>query len=176
MTGRGAPQHCETDPGPGGAEPREAAPPRGPARFSLLRLAVLYGLFGAVATGANLSAQAMVHMAWPLGAGSLDTPYFLALCCGTGVGLVVKFALDKIWIFQDFDASGAREHGGQFLLYSAMGVVTTFIFWGMQSAAFALWGSEEALFLGAATGLAIGYVVKYQLDKRFVFNSRPAAG
>ena len=41
----------------------------------------------------------------------------------------------------------------------------------MQTGFFMIWESREMLYLGGALGLAIGYVVKYQLDKRFVFTA-----
>lgn len=145
-------------------------PDPGAPRMSTVQLSLLYGLFGVISIASNLIAQSLIHWIWPLSAGELDLAYFTALAFGTGVGLVVKFLLDKIWIFEDFEADGAAQHGAQFLRYAAMGLVTTGIFWGAQSGAFALWRSETALLIGGAAGLTLGYVVKYQLDRRFVFN------
>lgn len=131
-------------------------------------IVVLYALFGAVSTGANLLAQAAVHGVWAPAPGSADLAYWFALCVGTGVGLVVKYLLDKRWIFRDRSA-GLAAHGRRFSLYTAMGLFTTVIFWGTQTAFFLTWGTQAALYLGGALGLAVGYVVKYNLDKRFVF-------
>ena len=50
-----------------------------------------------------------------------------------------------------------------------MGVVTTVIFWGFEFAFDAIWNSMEMRYTGGVIGLAIGYYVKYQLDKRYVF-------
>ena len=143
----------------------------GHGRPSLARLATLYALFGVVSTVANLGAQALCRLAWAPAPGALDLAYWVALAFGTGVGLVVKFVLDKFWIFDDRAAQGAKQHGAQFVLYTAMGLATTVIFWGMQSAFFVIWKTELMKTLGGALGLAIGYVVKYQLDKRFVFDA-----
>ena len=137
--------------------------------MSLARLATLYALFGAISTVANLGSQDLVRMVWAPAPGALDLAYWFALAFGTGVGLVVKFVLDKFWIFDDRAAQGAKQHGAQFVLYTAMGLATTVIFWGMQSAFFLVWKTEAMLTLGGAIGLTIGYVVKYQLDKRYVF-------
>ena len=93
----------------------------------------------------------------------------LAVVVGTAAGLVVKYILDKRWIFAD-RTTGVREHGRKFSLYTAMGLITTAIFWASETAFWLIWNTHEAREIGAVLGLAVGYVVKYQLDRRFVFN------
>lgn len=137
-----------------------------------VRLAGLYALFAGVATAANLAAQTAAGRALGLVAGALGPGYWLALAFGTGVGLVVKYLLDKRWIFRD-PATGLRAHGRRFTLYTVMGLATTALFWGMQTAFVLAFRSEAALLAGGALGLGIGYWVKYRLDRRFVFT--PAA-
>ncbi|MEM7523331.1 MAG: GtrA family protein [Pseudomonadota bacterium] len=139
----------------------------------LARLSLLYGAFGAIATACNLGAQAVVHAVLPPGDGA-GLAYWLALGFGTGVGLVVKYALDKRWLFND-RSTGVAAHSKRFGLYTVMGVATTVIFWGMQTGFFVMTGSRAMLYLGGALGLAIGYVVKYNLDKRYVFTAEPQA-
>jgi len=87
---------------------------------------------------------------------------------GTGAGLVLKYALDKHWIFYDATA-GAKAQGGQFALYTAMGLVTTAIFWASETAFWLVGHTQAAREAGAVLGLAVGYGVKYRLDRRFVF-------
>ncbi len=126
-------------------------------------LVVRYAAFALLAVLANLATQRMVL--W-----SGDTPprFVLAVAAGTLVGLVVKYALDKRWIF--FDAStGLRAHGRKFTLYSAMGLVTTAIFWGTETAFWLAWQTHTMREVGAVLGLAIGYTVKFHLDRRYVF-------
>ncbi len=136
--------------------------------MSLAKLTCLYLAFAVIATACNLGAQALVHAVLPPGPGTAGLAYWFALGIGTGVGLVVKYILDKRWIFLD-RSTGVANHGRKFSLYTLMGVVTTVIFWGMQTAFFMIWETREMLYLGGALGLGIGYLVKYQLDKRFVF-------
>ncbi len=126
-------------------------------------LILRYGAFAVIATLANLGAQRVVLALWTDG-GALA----LAIAVGTGVGLVVKYLLDKRWIFFDV-STGARAHGERFSRYTLTGIVTTAIFWGMETAFWLQWQTESMRELGAVIGLAIGYVVKFQLDKRFVF-------
>lgn len=139
----------------------------------LARLAALYALFGAAATGTNLATQAIVRTLLPAETGSPGPVYWVALCAGTGTGLVAKYLLDKRWIFEDRTV-GLAVHTRKFSLYTLMGLATTAIFWGMQTGFFLLWRTEAALYLGGALGLAIGYVLKYRLDRRYVFDARTA--
>jgi putative flippase GtrA len=128
-------------------------------------LLIRYTGFAVLATLANLGAQRVVLI---LG----DTPPFFtaAVIVGTALGLVVKYLLDKRWIFAD-TTTGLREHGRKFSLYSAMGLVTTAIFWAMETAFWLVWDTHTAREVGAVLGLAVGYAVKYQLDRRFVFTT-----
>ncbi|MEM7669469.1 MAG: GtrA family protein, partial [Pseudomonadota bacterium] len=48
-------------------------------------------------------------------------------------------------------------------------VLTTVIFWGTEVAFYWHFGSEEMRELGAVLGLTVGYLIKYQLDRRYVF-------
>jgi len=126
-------------------------------------LVLRYGAFAVVATLANLGAQRLVLGVW-----GNDYALALAIFVGTGVGLAVKYILDKRWIFFDH-STGAATHGRKFALYTLMGVVTTVIFWGAETAAWMIWHTDMAREAGAILGLTVGYVVKYRLDKRYVF-------
>lgn len=128
-------------------------------------LVLRYGLFAAIATLANLGAQRAVLWAQD-GAAGLAAAIFV----GTGVGLVVKYVLDKRWIFYDA-TTGARAHGTRFSRYTLTGVFTTAIFWGMETGFWLIWQTDPMRETGAVIGLAIGYVVKFQLDRRFVFTT-----
>ena len=130
--------------------------------MSLRALIFLYVAFAVLATVANLGAQRLILRT---DASSLS----LAMLGGTLVGLVVKYTLDKRWIFADF-STGMRSHGRKFTLYSAMGLFTTAIFWSSETAFWLIWRTEAMRETGAVLGLAVGYFVKYRLDRRFVFS------
>ena len=53
-----------------------------------------------------------------------------------------------------------------------MGVVTTLIFWGFEFTFEYLFRTKFMRYLGAVIGLSIGYFIKYNLDRRFVFNQK----
>ena len=131
--------------------------------MTLHTLVFRYTFFAILATLANLAAQRAV-----LWFGDSGTLFALAVGTGTGVGLVLKYFLDKRWIFEDL-SSDVKEHGKKFSLYTAMGIFTTAIFWGTETGFWLVWQTDMMRELGAVIGLSIGYVVKYCLDRRFVF-------
>lgn len=133
--------------------------------MTMQTLVLRYGLFAILATLANLGVQRLV-----LGAGDAQLFYGAAIAAGTLAGLVLKYLLDKRWIFHDL-STGAAAHGRKFTLYTAMGVVTTAVFWASETAAWLIWQTDLARELGAIAGLSVGYVIKYRLDRRFVFSA-----
>lgn len=128
-----------------------------------MRKAYLYLALAALATAVNLLTQ------WPFFQ-LFDGWWvlYLALFVGTLAGLVTKYLLDKKWIF-NYQASSKSDDLQKFGLYSLMGVFTTAIFWGMEIFFFHVFVFEGSQYVGGALGLAIGYVVKYYLDKKYVF-------
>jgi putative flippase GtrA len=128
-------------------------------------LILRYTAFAVVAVLANLAAQRLVLAgAEPVTPARLAT----AMAAGTLVGLVVKYRLDKKWIFFD-ETRGMAAQGRQFALYALMGVATTAVFWITETAFWAIWRTDAARETGAILGLTVGYVTKYLLDRRFVF-------
>lgn len=137
--------------------------------MTLQTLVFRYAFFAVLATLANLGAQRAV-----LSFGDSAPLFALAVAAGTGVGLVLKYVLDKRWIFADV-SSGLRDNGRKFGLYTAMGLITTLIFWGTETAFWLTWKTDAMREAGAILGLAIGYVVKYNLDRRYVFTDATMA-
>lgn len=90
---------------------------------------------------------------------------------GTLAGLIVKYILDKRFIFYH-TPKDKKDDAKKFVLYSLMGVFTTTIFWGTEIAFDALSQDPNAKYLGAIIGLGIGYIIKYFLDKKFVFKTK----
>ena len=127
-------------------------------------VAVKYALFAAVATGCNLGSQALMDRAYR---GALAV--YVSLFVGTLVGLVVKYVLDKKFIFHDL-TQGLVGRGRQFVRYALTGVLTTAVFWGLELGAYHVFHAQAARYVGGAVGLALGYWLKYQLDKRLVFS------
>ncbi len=133
-----------------------------------MRIALTYAIFAFIATAANIGAQEAVLR---LHAGRFQV--LASVIVGTGIGLIVKYVLDKRYIF-GFQARDALHDGRTFVLYTAMGLVTTLVFWAFEFGFDHMFESKGMRYLGAVIGLAIGYFAKYQLDKRYVFRTEPA--
>lgn len=126
-------------------------------------LVTRYVAFAVAATILNLGVQRAV-----LAVDDGAIGFAAAVFAGTLAGLVLKYWLDKTYIFADL-STGLAAHSRRFSLYTAMGVVTTLIFWGTETAFWLIWQTDLMRETGAVIGLAIGYTIKYQLDRRFVF-------
>lgn len=126
-------------------------------------IALRYTLFAVLSTAVNIAFQ---YISFLIYSGFLAL--YVAMFVGTVAGLVLKYVLDKKYIFFHTPKS-KKDDGKKFFLYSLMGVFTTFIFWGFEIGFDLAFEDEGAKYLGAVIGLSIGYIVKYYLDKRFVF-------
>lgn len=128
-----------------------------------MKIALLYSIFAIIATAVNLSAQWVCVRLY-------DGVFYviLSMIIGTGVGLVVKYILDKRYIFK-YQTQSIAHDSKVFVFYTAMGLITTVIFWGFELGFDYIYQSEKMRLVGGGIGLAIGYVSKYYLDKRFVF-------
>lgn len=130
------------------------------------RIASLYSIFAALALFLNLLSQAVVVRFY-----TGDYSIFLSIVIGTAVGLPVKYFLDKKYIFK-FTVDNVFHDTKLFILYGLMAVVTTAVFWGSEALFQYLFMTESMRLIGGGIGLVIGYIVKYQLDKKFVFSSK----
>ena len=125
--------------------------------------AVKYIIFAVISTLFNLLFQ---YFSFTLYSGFASL--YVAMFFGALAGLIVKYVLDKKFIFYH-EVKDKKDDVRKFTLYSLMGVFTTIIFWGTEIAFDALSQDPNAKYLGAVIGLSIGYIIKYFLDKRFVF-------
>ncbi len=132
-------------------------------------IAVRYALFALLATAVNLGIQGLV-----LESSRSPAALYLAIGVGTAAGVVLKYVLDCRFIFAYVNRP-IRENLITFVLYTFMSGVTTAVFWGVELSFDAIFSAEHAKYLGAAVGLTLGYTLKYQLDKRFVFSRRPSS-
>jgi hypothetical protein len=128
-----------------------------------MTLVFQYSLCAAIAIVVNIAGQDITLLIYQ-GRGSIA----VSMVMGTGVGLVVKYLLDKRFIFR-FQTRDVAHDGATFALYTLMGLVTTAIFWGTEWLFEWLFRDKLLRYCGAVLGLCVGYVIKYHLDKRFVF-------
>lgn len=130
---------------------------------SATKIAALYSLFAGLSTVVNIGSQ-MLSMLIYSGAYAIEISIFI----GTLAGLPLRYFLEKRYIFS-FESKNIKHDGQLFILYGFMGVFTTAIFWGTEYAFHLIFTTDVMRYIGGVLGLSIGYYIKYQLDKRFVF-------
>jgi putative flippase GtrA len=128
---------------------------------------IRYVVFAGIATLVNLATQEAVVRVAPL------SPLALSILMGTATGFVLKYLLDKKWVFDD-GYSGHRRELQKITLYGVFSVFTTLVFWSFEVAFWVIWRTDFAKYTGAVIGLAIGYAAKFVLDRAFVFKERQA--
>jgi putative flippase GtrA len=126
----------------------------------------LYFAFALIATVVNLLTQEITSHLF-----HHQYEIVVSMFMGTLTGLLTKYLLDKKYIF-NFKATSPKKDLITFFFYSLMGVITTVLFWATEYA-FDHWFETKTMrYVGAVIGLGIGYVTKYNLDKKYVFVER----
>ena len=132
-------------------------------RLISVRLPLLYSAFVGIAIATNLATQALVMHFY-----IHRHVMLISILIGTGVGLITKYILDKRHIFA-FTSRNLAQDSKLFFLYSAMGIVTTALFWIVEYGFEWIFATELMRYIGGTIGLILGYLIKYRLDKQFVF-------
>ncbi len=128
-----------------------------------MKLVFKYSLFALFATFCNLFFQ-YLSLSFYHGVAAL----YIAIIIGTFSGLVIKYYLDKKYIFY-YVSQNNKAAVQKIIIYGMMGVFTTLIFWSTEITFHHLFKTEYAKYLGALIGLSVGYMSKYHLDKKYVF-------
>jgi len=126
-------------------------------------IALKYLIFASIATALNLVTQALCLKLY-----GGEYNLYVAMAFGTAAGLVSKYVLDKRYIFA-YRPMSHVDDAHRFVFYTATGIITTALFWATEIVFDMLWRHELAKYAGAVLGLSVGYLLKYRLDKRFVF-------
>jgi putative flippase GtrA len=133
-----------------------------------MKLTVTYVILALISTIANIGSQDLIVRNYH---GAFDI--LISVAIGTGIGLIVKYILDKRYIFR-FRPRNTLHDGQTFILYTLMGLITTAIFWVFEFGFQHIFATKEMRYFGGIIGLGIGYFAKYHLDKHFVFRIKTA--
>ena len=127
------------------------------------RISVLYTLFAVITSVINVGSQMLSIWIY-------KGPFLveISILVGTAMGLPLRYFLEKCYIF-NFTSKNLVHDGKLFVFYSTMGVITTLIFWGTEYSFHLIYDTDFMRYLGGIIGLSIGFYVKYQLDKKYVF-------
>ncbi|MCK4493424.1 MAG: GtrA family protein [Methylococcales bacterium] len=126
-------------------------------------ITIKYILFAVIATGLNLLFQYLSLLIY-----TDFLSLYVAIFMGTLAGLFSKYILDKKYIFYH-KPKGKVDDLKKFIRYLIMGGFTTLLFWGTEIGFDEYFTHEQAKYLGAVVGLSLGYLIKYFLDKKYVF-------
>jgi len=127
-------------------------------------LFIRYVVFAVAAALCNLASQEATARLVP------SRPLMASVLVGTGFGFVVKYVLDKRWIFFD-DFGGHASEFCKVVAYGLFSIGTTLLFWGLELGAWQVWHTAAARYAGAVVGLALGNWIKYLLDRHYVFGT-----
>ncbi|OUX36981.1 MAG: hypothetical protein CBE33_04240 [Candidatus Pelagibacter sp. TMED273] len=128
-----------------------------------MSIVLKYFFFSSISIVVNISSQFLINYF------ILKNEFiYLSILFGTFNGLVLKFFLDKKFIFY-FNSKSIYTIQKKFFLYSLTGVATTIFFWSVEILFHFLFSNPNSKYIGGILGLSIGYIIKYYLDKKFVF-------
>ena len=91
---------------------------------------------------------------------------FFAVIVGSAAALVFKYVLDNNFVFDGKQPINIKT----FFIYAFVGACITPIFWIVEVIFLNIFGTVFMRDIGALLGLALAYFIKYEMDKRYVFN------
>jgi putative flippase GtrA len=92
----------------------------------------------------------------------------VSILAGTLSGLPLRYFLEKQYIFS-YQAKNLKHDVALFLPYCLTSILTTLIFWGFEYSFHKLFDHNFLRYVGGIIGLSIGFYIKYELDKKFIF-------
>lgn len=133
--------------------------------LTAIKIALLYTLFAVLSSVINTVSQMLSIWAY-------KSPYSveISILVGTAASLTLRYFLEKRHIFS-FTSQNLAHDVKLFILYSAMGVITTLIFLGTEYAFHLIYDKDFMCYVVGVIGLAVGFYVKYQPDKKYVFTN-----
>ena len=134
-----------------------------------MNIILKYGFFSTAAIIINIASQRIIFSI-----SNSEYVFALAILTGTITGFISKYIFDKYFIFHDYSSVFAEETK-KILKYSFFAVFTTLIFWFTEYTFWHIYQTHDAREIGAIIGLTIGYYIKYNLDKKYVFKKFQAS-
>lgn len=124
-----------------------------------------YTTIAVVASSANLFLQ-YIFLEFFKAAYAIE----ISIVVATAVVLPFKYVADKKLIFQ-YVARNIMHDFGKFISYTVVSVFTVIIFWGIEYGAHLIFEQDALRYAAGAIGLAISFLAKYNLDKKYVFTN-----
>ena len=118
----------------------------------------LYFLFALLASIVNVIGQHIFL--------NYNENLFFAVIVGSAAGLVFKYVLDSSIVFEGNKPINIRT----FVIYASFGACITPVIWIVEVIFLNIFGTVFMRDIGALLGIALAYWIKYEMDKRYVFN------
>ena len=134
--------------------------------MTTFNLIALYAIVAGVTIALNVLFQRIVFRLY-------DGPnaIFYAMIGGALVALIVKYFLDRIFIFSVKSGPQASE----FLRYAFTGGLITLVYFIVEHMIWNTFQTEFARDVGIVLGMTAGYGLKFLIDRDFVFRARQNA-
>lgn len=123
----------------------------------------LYLLFSLISIFINILIQ---YLSMFFYRGFLDVE--ISILLGTLVSVPFRYIVEKTYIF-NFTSINLKQDSQIFVLYLYYSIITTLIFWSIEYCFYILFSTNLMRYVGGILGLSIGFFLKYQLDKKYVF-------
>jgi putative flippase GtrA len=123
----------------------------------------IYVVCVVISSVANYIAQESFYWKWPY--------VEIAMLFGTGVALVVKYILVKKYAFA-FKPRNRSHEAQVFFVYGLLGVLTTFLFWGIELGFHYYIPMTYSRQIGTVVGLLVCGYIKFIMDRDYVFNAK----
>jgi putative flippase GtrA len=98
-----------------------------------------------------------------------DMPELIGSAIAVVITFIIKFILDKIIVFQKKDTN-FQQTRKEFVIYFIFAILTTIINIGIQFI-LRLFTPESWITIRIIIALSIGYIVKFLLDRKYVFHA-----
>lgn len=92
--------------------------------------------------------------------------YVISILFGTVIGFLIKFYLDKNFIF----LKSSSFSFNQLFTYTFTAIFSTIIFWSVEIFFLIYFQNNMMKILGGFLGLILGYTLKFKLDYKLTFN------
>lgn len=124
------------------------------------RALTLYVLFAGAAVGLNVLVQRLVFAVY-----HGPQTIVVAMVVGAGVALTAKYFLDRKWVLGVRHAADEEE----IIKYAMAGATITLVFFAFQYTIWIFYQTDLARDIGIVLGMAVGYLIKFLIDRKFVF-------
>jgi len=92
----------------------------------------------------------------------------LSIIIATLLTMPTRYFIEKNYVFYGLQKSSDSL---SFSMYTFSAIVSTIIFWSIEYSFHLIYYSDLLRYLGGILGLSIGFIIKFFIDKLYIFNT-----